>query len=156
MASRSAGRPGAGSAEMRRRVRANFARQRVMRLLGARLAKVAPGLVEIELPVRKAFTQQDGFVHAGVLATIVDSAGGYAAYTMMNGQSTVLTVEFKLNFLAPAVGDRIVGRGRVVKAGRQFTVCELEVEAIRGRRRKTCAWGVQTLVGQGVAGRSTA
>ncbi|MBI2077265.1 MAG: PaaI family thioesterase [Euryarchaeota archaeon] len=116
-----------------------------MRLLGARLSLVSPGRVAIDLPVRKAFTQQRGFVHAGILATIVDSAGGYAAYTLMPEGSDVLTVEFKLNFLTAARGQRLRGEGRVVRAGRTLTVCELRVESWTGRRREVCAIGTQTL-----------
>ncbi|HLE47596.1 MAG TPA: PaaI family thioesterase [Candidatus Thermoplasmatota archaeon] len=116
-----------------------------MRLLGASLSRVAAGRVQIELPVRPEFTQQSGFVHAGILATIVDSAGGYAAYTLMPKGSDVLTVEFKLNFLAPCRGEKIVGEGRVVRAGRTLSVCELRVESVSGNRRELCAIGTQTL-----------
>lgn len=127
------------------RVSDNFARQKVMKLLGARLGRVEPGLVEIELPNRPEFEQQDGFVHAGILGTIVDSAGGYAAYTLTPAGTNVLTVEFKLNFLLPAVGDRFVGRGRAVRVGKSIAVCELEVEAWKGKERKVCVRGLQTI-----------
>lgn len=133
------------AAALRRRVKANFDRQAVMRLLGARLGRVEPGLVEIELPFRPEFVQQDGFVHAGILTTVVDSAGGYAAYTMCGPETNVLTVELKVNFLRPAVGARFVARGSVVRAGRTVTVCRLEVEAVRGRSVKPCLEGLQTI-----------
>lgn len=116
-----------------------------MRLLDARLGRVEPGLVEIELPFRPEFVQQDGFVHAGILTTVVDSAGGYAAYTMCGPDANVLTVELKVNFLRPAVAERFVARGSVVRAGRTVTVCRLEVEAVRGRSRKACLEGLQTI-----------
>ena len=116
-----------------------------MRMLGARLFHTSAGRVTIDLPVRRAFTQQRGFVHAGILATIADSAGGYAAYTLMPQASDVLTVEFKLNFVAPARGHRLCAQGRVLRAGRRLTVCELRVESWTGRRHEVCAIGTQTL-----------
>lgn len=119
------------------RVRASFDRQRVMALLGARMMSVEPGVVEIALPFREDLTQQDGFLHAGVVTTIVDSACGYAAYTLMPAGAGVLTVEFKVNLLNPAQGVRFVARGKVVKPGRTITVCAGEVTAERedGERR---------------------
>lgn len=138
--------PPAPQADFARRVKASFARQRIMRLLGARLRRVAAGAVEVELPARADLVQQHGFLHAGVLATIADSAGGYAAYTLMPPASSVLTIEFKLHLLRPAVGKRFVARGRVKRAGRNITVTELEVEALARRGRTLCAWGSQTLM----------
>jgi uncharacterized protein (TIGR00369 family) len=131
--------------DFRRRVHASFERQRIMGLLGARLKSVRPGRVEIELPFREDLVQQDGFLHAGVVTTIADSAGGYAAHTRLEPGSGVLTVEYKLHFLEPAQGERFVAIGRVVKSGRTLTTCELEVVAVRGRRRTRCAWGTQTI-----------
>src|SRR4029078_11375625 len=91
----------------RERVRESFARQRVMRLLGAELVLVEPGVIEIDLPFREDLTQQDGFIHAGIITTMLDSACGYAAYTLMPAGSRVLSVEFKVNLLAPAKADLI-------------------------------------------------
>jgi uncharacterized protein (TIGR00369 family) len=91
---------------------------------------VAPGAVEIELPYRADLCQQDGFLHAGIVTTIVDSACGYAAYTLMPAGARVLSVEFKINFLAPAIGDRFIARGMVARAGRTVTVCTGEVVAV--------------------------
>lgn len=111
------------------RIRSSFERQGIMKTIGARLLSVAPGEVRIELPWSEAVTQQHGFVHAGILSTIADNACGYAAYTLMPAGSDVLGVENKINFLAPARGERFVSVGRVVKAGRTLAVCAGEVWA---------------------------
>ncbi len=113
------------------RVRSSFDRQRAMALLGARMTTLTPGAVEIVLPFREDLTQQDGFVHAGIVTAIVDSACGYAAYRLMPPGASVLTVEFKVNLLNPAAGVRFVARGQVVKPGRTLSVCTGEVVAER-------------------------
>jgi uncharacterized protein (TIGR00369 family) len=135
--------PDPGYAE---RVRASFGRQGIMTLLGARLAHVAPGEVRIELPFRADLSQQHGFFHAGVTSTIADSAGGYAGFTLFPADASVLTVEFKINLLAPAKGDRLVATGKVIKPGRTLTVCNLEVDVFDGERATPCAYGLQTLI----------
>ena len=111
------------------RVRASFARQRVMATIGARLLTVAPGEVVIELPFREDLTQQHGYLHAAIVTAIVDSACGYAALTRMPPDADVVSVEFKVNLLAPARGDRLVATGHVVRAGRTLTVCTGEVRS---------------------------
>lgn len=111
------------------RVTDSFARQTIMTTIGATLTHVAPGEVDIVLPFRNDLCQQHGFVHAGVVTTIVDSACGFAALTLMPPGAGVLTIEFKSNFLAPAAGDTFVARGRVIRAGRQITVVSGEVIA---------------------------
>lgn len=113
------------------RVRDSFARQQAMALVGATLAKVEPGLVEIALPYAPNITQQHGFVHAGVIAMVVDSACGYSALSMMGPGGGILSVEFKMNMLRPALGERFTARGRVVRAGRTMTVCQGEAIAHR-------------------------
>jgi uncharacterized protein (TIGR00369 family) len=128
------------------RVRASFARQGAMRTLGARIVSVAPGHCAIELTPSAAVSQQHGYVHAGVVAAIVDSAGGYAGYTLFPADSSVLTVEFKLNLLAPAAGERLVADGFVVKSGRTLTITRGEVHAERGGRRTLVALMQQTLM----------
>jgi uncharacterized protein (TIGR00369 family) len=133
-------------ADFAARVRASFARQQVMGFIGARLSRVEPGLVEIELPYRAELTQQHGYFHAGITGTIADSAGGYAGYTLFPADSSVLTVEYKMNLLAPADGDRLVATGRVVKSGRTLTICELAVVAVKNGRTTNCAHGLQTLM----------
>ena len=104
------------------RVRESFARQTVMRTLGAELVRVEPGEVDIELAFRDDLTQQNGFLHAGIIGTILDSACGYAAFTMMPADAAVLSIEYKVNLLAPARGDRFIARGYVKRAGRTITV----------------------------------
>ena len=115
-----------------RRVRESFARQRAMGTLGMRLLRVAPGEVEIGLDFREDLTQQHGYLHAGVVAAAVDTACGYAALTLTEAGSEVLSVEFKLNLLSPAAGERFVARARVVRAGRNITVCAGDVYALKG------------------------
>ena len=128
------------------RVRSSFDRQQFMHTLGAHLTRVAPGEVEIELPVRDALVQQHGFVHAGALATVADSACGYAALSLMPPGAAVLSVEFKINLLAPAAGDRMLARGRVIRAGRTVTVCWGEVTACEGTNERLVATMVGTMM----------
>lgn len=112
--------------DFERRVRDSFARQQFMALLGASLVRVAAGEVDIELPFADRLKQQHGFIHAGAVASILDSACGYAASTLMDANAAVLSVEFKVNLLEPAVGDHLVAGGRVIRAGRTITVCRAE------------------------------
>lgn len=114
------------------RVRASFAAQGAMAHLGAEIVEVAPGRCVIGLPYRPELSQQDGFFHAGIVTTIVDSACGYAAFTLMPAGARVLTVELKLNLVAPARGERLVATGRVERAGRTLTVVRGEVGAFAG------------------------
>ncbi len=127
-------------------VRAAFAQQKVMQTIGARLTRFAPGEIEIELPFRDDLTQQHGYTHAGIITIIVDSACGFAAYSLMPPNSEVLTVEYKLNFMAPARGEKFIAAGRVVKSGRTLTVCSGEVVAIDGARRNTIALIQTTMI----------
>jgi uncharacterized protein (TIGR00369 family) len=129
-----------------RRVRDSFARQGVMETIGARLTRVAPGEVEVELPFRDDLTQQNGFVHAGIVATVLDSACGYAAFTLMPADAGVLSIEFKVNLLAPARGERIVARGRVVRAGRTITVTQADAFAIRDGAERHCSTMTATIM----------
>jgi uncharacterized protein (TIGR00369 family) len=114
------------------RVRASFARQRMMQTLGVEIARIAPGEIELAMPYAAAFTQQHGFLHAGVMATALDSACGYAAFSLMPADAAVLTVEFKTNLLAPAKGERFLFRAHVVKPGRTLTVSDGRAFAIDG------------------------
>ena len=129
-----------------KRVRASFARQRVMQTIGARLVRVSPGEVEIALPFREDLTQQHGFLHAGVVSTIADSACGYAAYSLMPSDAAVLTIEYKVNFLSPAQGDRMIARARVTKAGRTVTVCTCDVMMVKDGREQIAATMLNTLM----------
>ena len=113
------------------RVRASFARQRVMATIGATLDAVEPGMVTISMPPNPALTQQHGYLHAGIIATIADSACGYAALSLMPDDAAVLSIEFKTNLLAPADGERFLARGRVIKPGRTIMVCDATVHAVR-------------------------
>ena len=128
------------------RVRASFGRQAVMHTIGAEMTRVGPGAVTIELPYRRDLTQQHGFFHAGITATIADSAAGYAAYSLFAADSSVLTVEFKINLVAPADGERLIASAQVKKPGRTLTICEFEVVALKGGRRTVCALGLETLI----------
>lgn len=128
------------------RLRDSFARQRVMATIGATLGTVEPGRVTIELPWREDLTQQHGFVHAGIVSTVADSAGGYAAFSLMAADASVLSVEFKIHLLAPADGERVIATGRVVRAGRTLTVCEIAADVVKGGVVTRCAWGTQTLI----------
>jgi uncharacterized protein (TIGR00369 family) len=112
------------------RVRASFARQRVMQTLGIEIAELSPGAVTLTMPYDAALTQQHGFLHAGILTTALDSACGYAAFSLMAAEAAVLTVEFKTNLLAPAKGDRFIFRAEVVKPGRTLTVCDARAFAL--------------------------
>jgi uncharacterized protein (TIGR00369 family) len=128
------------------RVRESFARQRVMTTLGARLVSVAPGEVAIELPFRGDLTQQHGFLHAGIVTTICDSACGYAALSLMPPDASVLTVEYKVNLLAPARGDLMVARGRVARPGRTLMVCVGDVVAVTGDHERPIATMLTTMM----------
>lgn len=121
------------------RVKDSFGQQTFMATLGASLTRVAPGEVTIALPMRDALAQQHGSMHAGALASVLDSAAGYAAYSLMPAGSGVVSVEFKINLLEPAVGDRIEARGRVVRAGRTLSACTAEAWAISAAGEKLVA-----------------
>lgn len=133
------------SPEVRARITASFERQGLMRHLGARLAHIAPGRVHIVLPGRPEVTQQHGYIHAGATSAIADSAGGYAALTLFPEDADVLTVEYKINLLAPAEGEHIEAVGTVLRAGRTLTVCRLEVFGVQEQQRTLVAAGQQTL-----------
>ena len=121
------------------RVHESFARQGAMQTLGARLGLVAPGAVDIEMDWAAGLTQQHGFLHAGMVATALDSACGYAGFTLMAADAAVLTIEFKINLLAPARGERFRMEGGVLKPGRTITVCEGRAYALEGTQEKLVA-----------------
>lgn len=128
------------------RVRESFSRLTLMRTIGARLVKVAPGEVDIDLPVRDDLTQQHGYVAAAIVTAIVDTACGYAAMSLMPAGAGVVTVEYKVNFISPARGERLRAQGRVVKAGRVLTVCTGEMHALSGGAPKPVATMLGTMV----------
>jgi uncharacterized protein (TIGR00369 family) len=128
------------------RTRESFERQGAMKLIGAQLTRVEPGFVEIAVDFRPELSQQHGFFHAGIVSTLADSAGGYAAFTLFPRDAGVLTVEFKINLLAAAEGGRLVCQGRVIRSGRTLTVCHLDAEVEKDGRCTHCATGVQTVM----------
>jgi uncharacterized protein (TIGR00369 family) len=127
-------------------VRRNFAQQSVMNLIGASLSLVGPGIVEITLPYRQDLTQQNGYLHAGIITTIADSACGYAAFTLMPPGAGVLSVEFKVNLLRPAKGDSFVARAEVIKAGKTLTVVRADVFALSEEDRTLIATMQGTMI----------
>lgn len=127
-------------------VQASFQSQNVMHLIRATLPVVEAGRTEIHVPHWDGIEQQHGYVHGGVVGTIADSAGGYAAMTLAPEGASVLTVEYKLNLLAPANGDKLVARGSVVRAGRTLVVTQAEVFAVEGSKETLCALMQQTIM----------
>ncbi|PZW44806.1 uncharacterized protein (TIGR00369 family) [Humitalea rosea] len=128
------------------KTRDSFARQPLMAHLGARMTRVEPGIVEVEMPCIPEVTQQHGHVHGGAVGAIADSAGGYAGFTLFPPGSTVLTVEYKINFLAPSRGEALRARGTVVRSGRTLTISEVQVFAVREGAEHLCATASQTLI----------
>jgi uncharacterized protein (TIGR00369 family) len=139
-------RPEPKDPEFEAKVRDSFARQGIMAHLGARLEKVQPGLVEIAVPYRRELSQQHAYFHAGVVATVADSCAGYAAFSLMPPGSSVLSIEFKVNLLAPADGQRLLARGKVVRSGRTITVCTMEAEVEKGGVWTPCMVGQATMM----------
>jgi len=136
------------------RVRQSFARQPFLAALGARVTRVEPGEVDIELLFRADLTQQHGYLHAGVVTTLADNAAGYASLTLMPPGAAVLTAELKLNLLAPSRGERFVARGRVVKPGRTLTVAAGDVFAVEGGVERHVATMLATMAvveGRGIS-----
>ncbi len=128
------------------RVRESFRRQRVMAEFGARLGRIEPGEVEIILPFRQELTQQHGFMHAGIVATILDSACGYAAFSLMAAEASVLSIEYKVNLLAPALGDELAARATVIRPGRNITVCRGDMFARQGQGESLIATMLGTIM----------
>ncbi len=128
------------------RVRASFAKQHAMDLIHATLPVVEPGLTEIHLPHWTGVEQQHGFVHGGVVGMIADSAAGYAAMTLVSASASVLTVEYKMNLVAPADGEKLIARGKVVRPGRTLVVTQAEVFAVKDGKEKLCALMQQTIM----------
>ena len=133
-------------ADYGRRVRESFARQRAMETFGARLLRVAPGEVEIGVDFDEAFTQQHGYLHAGLVTAVVDTACGYAALSLMEPGAEVLSVEFKLNLLSPAAGESFVARARVIRAGRNLTVCAGDFYVLKDGGEKVVATMLATMM----------
>ena len=128
------------------RIRESFARQGLMKHLGASLAELGPGHAAIQVPFRAELTQQHNFFHAGVSGSIADSACGYAAYTLMPADSSVLTVEFKMNLLAPADGEELIARARVLRSGKTLKICAADVYARKNASEVHCATMLATVM----------
>ena len=128
------------------KVRESFGKQTAMQTLGAVMNRVVPGEAEIEMPYRADLTQQHGFIHGGIITAIVDSACGYAAFSLSAPETAVLTVEYKVNFVAPAKGDRLLARGEVVRPGATGTVCKGDVMVCDGGEEKLVAFMLTTMM----------
>lgn len=128
------------------RVKESFARQNFMEHLGAELKTIQPGYCEIQVPFKKELTQQHGFFHAGVVGTLADNAAGYAAYSLMGAHSSILTVEYKVNLMAPADGDLLIAKSTVLKYGKTLTICRTDVFVNKNGLEKLCAAGQVTLI----------
>jgi uncharacterized protein (TIGR00369 family) len=128
------------------RVRSSFARQTAMATLGIEIAGLQPGEVDLRMPYASEYTQQHGFIHAGIITTALDSACGYAAFSLMPANAAVLTVEFKTNLIAPARGEHFLFRARVVKQGRTITVCDAQAYAMEAGKEKLVATMTGTLM----------
>ncbi len=147
----------ADTQDIENRVRESFARQKIMSTIGARMTLVTPGVVEIEMGYDESLTQQHGFLHAGILSTALDSACGYAAYSLMPPDAAVLTIEFKINLLAPGRGSRFLFRGAVTKPGRTIIVADGQAYAYQDEGEAklvaTMTGTLMTVVGrEGIAG----
>ncbi len=126
--------------------RENYARQTFMHHIGAELAEITPGHCALHLKVRPDLTQQNGFVHGGVVAAMADVAGGIAAFSLFEAGADILTVEIKINYLAPAGGDEIIARGEMIKSGRTLTIVRSEIFAVDNAAETLCAAGMGTLM----------
>ena len=129
-----------------KRVHGSFRRQKIMAWIGAELTYLAPGHCEIRLPHKPELTQQHGYIHGGIIGTIGDSAAGYAAYTLMPHDASVLTIEYKMNLVAPGDGEELIARGEVVRAGRTLVVARADVFAVKAGKETLCASLLQTLM----------
>jgi uncharacterized protein (TIGR00369 family) len=126
-------------------VRASFARQKLMGLFGASLTRIAPGMIEIQMPFRADLTQHHGYLHAAVVTALIDNACGFAAMTVAPPGMEILTVEYKVNFLAPAMGEILIARGTVKKKGKTFTICTGEAMMVRDGKESNVAMMVATM-----------
>ena len=133
-------------ADFEARVRDSFSRQSFMATIGAELVDVGPGMAEIHVPFRDDLCQQHGLFHGGLVGTIADNAGGYASYTLMPAENSVLTVEYKLNLMAPALGETLAARAQVLRAGKRITVCRADVFVFNEGAEQLCATALGTFM----------
>jgi uncharacterized protein (TIGR00369 family) len=132
--------------DFERRVRESFNRQAFMALVGAHISELKPGFCEIQVPYKRELSQQHGFFHGGIVGTVADNAGGYAAFTLMPSDASILTVEYKINLVAPGDGERLVAQARVIKAGRTLTLCGSDVFVVKYGAQTLCASALVTLM----------
>ena len=128
------------------KIRDSFSRQGFMDFIGAEMTDIGPGYCEIQVPYKKELSQQHGYFHAGIVGTLADNSGGYAAFTLMPSDATTLTVEYKLNLIAPGDGDLLISRARVIKPGRTLTICRPEVFVVKNGVQTLCATALMTLM----------
>jgi uncharacterized protein (TIGR00369 family) len=128
------------------RIRDSFSRQPFMRHIGADIEELAPGRCALHLPLREHLTQQHGFFHGGVVASLADNAGAYAAFTLIDAEQSMLTVEFKVNLLSPGMGEKLRAVGEVIRAGRSLSVSRVSVWAIQGIDEVRCAEALVTMM----------
>ena len=129
-----------------KKVTDSFQRQGFMQLIDARLSVVTPGYCEIEVPYDTKLSQQHGFFHAGIIGTIADNVAGYAAFSLMAENSSIVTVEYKLNLIAPGDGEKLIGKGQVIKNGRTLTICKADIFILKDGVEKLCAVSQATLI----------
>jgi len=134
------------TANYKQKVADSFNAQKFMDFIGATLFEVKPGFCEIHLPYKEELTQQNGFFHAGIISTLADNATGYAAFSLMEEDSSVLAVEFKLNLMSPGVGEFLIAKANVLKSGRTLTICRADVFAVKDGVEKLCAASQATLI----------
>lgn len=132
--------------DYKKAVQTSFAKQGVMAHIGATLVKVEPGFCEIEMPYAEELCQQHGFIHAGIVSTVADSAGGYAGFSLMPEGDGVLTIEYKVNLMAPAAGEKLIARGQVIRAGKTITVAQSDAYMVQNGVEKHCATMQLTLM----------
>ncbi|TMU50368.1 PaaI family thioesterase [Flagellimonas algicola] len=132
--------------DFKKKVEQSFYRQKFMELISAKLIDIKPGFCEIQIPYDPTLTQQHDFFHAGIISTIADNAAGYAGFSLMEENSSILTVEFKLNLISPGDGELLIGRSNVLKNGRTLTICRSEVFIVKNGEEKLCAASQSTLI----------
>lgn len=132
--------------DFRKKVEQSFNQQKFMAFINAKLLDVQPGYCEISIPFHENLTQQNGFFHAGIISTIADNTAGYACFSLMDEQSSILTVEFKINLLSPGNGDLLIGKAHVLKKGKTLSICRSEVFTRKNGKEKLCAAAQATLI----------
>lgn len=134
------------SKNYKQRVEESFKLQKFMDFIGAQLVKVEPGFCEIHLPFQEQLSQQNGFFHAGIISTLADNAAGYAGFSLMDEDSQVLSVEFKLNLISPGIGELLIAKAHVLKSGSILSVCRADVFIVKEGIEKLCAASQATFI----------